>query len=472
MSNKKKRIMIVGAGWSGQMLARNYQNSDKYEVVCAVDDNDELNGKKLDNYVPIVGNRNDILTKVMQYKIDNIIIALPSIKGKDKKEIWKICSDTKCRVISVPEMFEIDELEYDISRLRNIKIEDLLGRKPIIINNKLTNSYIRNAVILITGAGGSIGSELSRQIVMNSPKKIILLDIYENGVYDLQQELKFKFPNLNIEVLIASVRNEKRIRKIVKKYRPDIIFHAAAHKHVPLMEKSPNEAIKNNVFGTYNVAKAAMDYCIGKFILISTDKAVNPTNIMGASKRICEMIIQMFDKRTRKTDFAAVRFGNVLGSNGSVVPLFKKQILEGGPVTVTDPNIIRYFMTIPEAVSLVLQAGGYARGGEIFVLDMGEPVKILDLAKNLIRLAGFDEEEIEIKFTGLRPGEKLYEELLMSEEGMRSTDNSLIFIGKPISFDETEFEMKLVELRKSAYADSENIKEKVREIVPSYVING
>ena len=365
-------------------------------------------------------------------------------------------------------IYEINELDIDITRIRNIAIEDLLGRSPVVINNKSIKSYISNSIVVVTGAGGSIGSELVRQIAINKPKQLILIDIYENSLYDLEQELLSSFKFLNFEVLIASVRNEKRIQGILKKYNPDIVFHAAAHKHVPLMENSPNEAIKNNVFGTYNVAKASAENSVKKFILISTDKAVNPTNIMGASKRICEMIIQMLDSEYKNTDFAAVRFGNVLGSNGSVVPLFKKQILNGGPVTVTHPDVIRYFMTIPEAVSLVLQAGVYAHGGEIFVLDMGEPVKILDLAKNLIRLAGFTEEEIQIKFTGLRPGEKMYEELLMKEENMKTTDNDLIFIENPIEFNDKNFRKNLKKLQIAANEDNLNIREIVKEIVPTY----
>ncbi len=358
--------------------------------------------------------------------------------------------------------------EVSVSRLREVEIEDLLGREPVQVNIDEILEYVHGKVALVTGGGGSIGSELCRQIAGHQPKQLIIFDVYENNAYDLQQELKGKFPELNLAVLIGSVRNTHRIESVFAQYRPDIVYHAAAHKHVPLMEDSPNEAIKNNVFGTYKTAKAADKYGTKRFVPISTDKAVNPTNIMGASKRICEMVIQMMNAKS-KTDFVAVRFGNVLGSNGSVIPLFKKQIEQGGPVTVTHPDIIRYFMTIPEAVSLVLQAGAYAKGGEIFILDMGEPVKILDLAKNLIRLSGYKpEEDIPITFTGLRPGEKLYEELLMDEEGMQDTPNKLIHIGKPIEFDMDAFGRQLDKLYKAANLDSETIREEVKNIVPTY----
>ena len=370
----------------------------------------------------------------------------------------------------LPGLYQMINGEISVSKLRKVEIEDLLGREPVKLQVDSVMGYVAGKVILVTGGGGSIGSELCRQIAVHKPKQLIIVDIYENNAYDIQQELKHKLPELDLVVLIASVRNTHRMNSIFETYRPDIVYHAAAHKHVPLMEDSPNEAIKNNVFGTYKTVKAADKYGVQRFVLISTDKAVNPTNIMGASKRICEMIIQMMNNHS-KTDFVAVRFGNVLGSNGSVIPLFKKQIEQGGPVTVTHPEIIRYFMTIPEAVSLVLQAGALAKGGEIFVLDMGEPVKILDLAKNLIRLSGFKPfEDIPIEFTGLRPGEKLYEELLMSEEGLRETENKLIHIGKPIEFDEERFRKELEELRKTADQDSEAIRQKVQEIVPTYVI--
>ena len=360
--------------------------------------------------------------------------------------------------------------EVSVSKLRRVEIEDLLGREPIQLQVEAVMDYVEGKRILVTGGGGSIGSELCRQVAAHKPKQLILVDIYENNAYDIQQELKYKYPELDLVVLIASVRNTHRMNTIFETYRPQIVYHAAAHKHVPLMEDSPNEAIKNNVFGTYKTAQAADKYGVQRFVLISTDKAVNPTNIMGASKRICEMVIQMMNKHS-KTDFVAVRFGNVLGSNGSVIPLFKKQIEQGGPVTVTHPEIIRYFMTIPEAVSLVLQAGALAKGGEIFVLDMGEPVKILDLAKNLIRLSGYKPfEDIPIEFTGLRPGEKLYEELLMGEEGLQETSNRLIHIGKPIEFDEERFLEQLDELKKIADKDSGKVRQKVQEIVPTYVI--
>lgn len=466
---KHKNVMIIGAGWTGSMLAERLRNNNDvlYDVKCLIDDNPEKIGSYIEN-IPVVGNRYTIIDFVTTFQIEIIIIALPSANKKEVRKIIDICKTTDCKIKCVPNIYEIDALDVDITRIRNIAIEDLLGRSPVVINNILIKNNICDSVVLVTGAGGSIGSELVRQIAINRPKQLILIDIYENSLYDLEQELLSDFKFLNFEALIASVRNEKRIQEIIKKYNPDIVFHAAAHKHVPLMEHSPNEAIKNNVFGTYNVAKASAENAVKKFILISTDKAVNPTNIMGASKRICEMIIQMLDSEYENTEFSAVRFGNVLGSNGSVVPLFKKQILNGGPVTVTDPNVIRYFMTIPEAVSLVLQASIYAHGGEIFVLDMGEPVKILDLAKNLIRLAGFTEDEIQIKFTGLRPGEKLYEELLMNEEGMKTTDNALIFIGKPIEFDDKIFQKDLKRLHKAASEDNGNIRELVKEIVPTY----
>lgn len=466
---KHKNVMIIGAGWTGSMLAERLINDKNtlYNVKCLIDDNVKKIGSYIEN-IPIVGDRYTITNFVSKFQIEVIIIALPSVNKIEIRKIIEICKTTNCEIKCVPNIYEINELDIDITRIRNIAIEDLLGRSPVVINNKSIKSYISNSIVVVTGAGGSIGSELVRQIAINKPKQLILIDIYENSLYDLEQELLSSFKFLNFEVLIASVRNEKRIQGILKKYNPDIVFHAAAHKHVPLMENSPNEAIKNNVFGTYNVAKASAENSVKKFILISTDKAVNPTNIMGASKRICEMIIQMLDSEYKNTDFAAVRFGNVLGSNGSVVPLFKKQILNGGPVTVTHPDVIRYFMTIPEAVSLVLQAGVYAHGGEIFVLDMGEPVKILDLAKNLIRLAGFTEEEIQIKFTGLRPGEKMYEELLMKEENMKTTDNDLIFIENPIEFNDKNFRKNLKKLQIAANEDNLNIREIVKEIVPTY----
>ena len=402
--------------------------------------------------------------------MDEIYVAIPSAPAKERKKIIEICRETDCRIKVLPGIYQLLNGEVSVAKLREVQIEDLLGRDPIRVNLDEIMGYVQDKVILVTGGGGSIGSELCRQIAGHRPKQLIVFDVYENNAYDLQQELERTFPELNLTVLIGSVRNTHRIETVFETYRPDIVYHAAAHKHVPLMENSPNEAIKNNVFGTYKTARAAGRYGAKRFVLISTDKAVNPTNIMGASKRMCEMVVQMMDRRY-KTEFVAVRFGNVLGSNGSVIPLFRKQIAEGGPVTVTHPDIIRYFMTIPEAVSLVLQAGAYAKGGEIFVLNMGEPVRILDLAKNLIRLSGYvPNEDIMIEFTGLRPGEKLYEEMLMDEEGMQDTPNKLIHIGKPIEFDEEEFQKQLDELYEIANQDSDHIKEAVQRIVPTYVI--
>lgn len=385
------------------------------------------------------------------------------------RELVEICKETNCKLRTLPGIYQLVNGEVNVSKLRDVDVEDLLGRDPIKVDMESIYNYVKGKVILVTGGGGSIGSELCRQIAGHDPKQLIIVDIYENNAYDIQQELKYKYPELDLVVLIASVRNTNRMNYIMEKYHPDIIYHAAAHKHVPLMEDSPNEAIKNNVFGTWKTAQAAVQYGVKKFVMISTDKAVNPTNIMGASKRICEMIIQTYN-RHYDTEFVAVRFGNVLGSNGSVIPLFKRQIMAGGPVTVTHPDIIRYFMTIPEAVSLVLQAGVYAKGGEIFVLDMGEPVKILDLAKNLIRLSGYKvDEDIKIEFTGLRPGEKLYEELLMNEEGLTDTENKLIHIGKPIEFDEVKFYAQLYNLEKAVDMECEDVRPMIQEIVPTYV---
>lgn len=463
--------MVVGAGEAGAMIIKEFQNSRYLDqkVCCVIDDNEAKQGKYLRG-VKIMGGRDDIRYLAHELQIDEIIVALPSASQSQVKEILQICQETGCELKVLPGLYQMINGEISVSKLRKVEIEDLLGREPIKLQVDSVMGYVAGKVILVTGGGGSIGSELCRQIAAHKPKKLIIVDIYENNAYDIQQELKRKSPELDLVVLIASVRNTHRMNSIFETYRPDIVYHAAAHKHVPLMEDSPNEAIKNNVFGTYKTAKAADKYGVKRFVLISTDKAVNPTNIMGASKRICEMIIQMMNNHS-KTDFVAVRFGNVLGSNGSVIPLFKKQIEQGGPVTVTHPEIIRYFMTIPEAVSLVLQAGALAKGGEIFVLDMGEPVKILDLAKNLIRLSGYKPfEDIPIEFTGLRPGEKLYEELLMSEEGLRETENALIHIGKPIEFDEKRFQKELEELREAADQDSVAIRQKVQEIVPTYVI--
>lgn len=463
--------MIVGAGTSGSVILKEMMTSRHTNgtVVCFVDDDLNKKGKYL-NGVPIAGSREDIPSLAREYRVDEIYVAIPSAPAKERKKIIEICRETDCRIKVLPGIYQLLNGEVSVAKLREVQIEDLLGRDPIRVNLDEIMGYVQDKVILVTGGGGSIGSELCRQIAGHRPKQLIVFDVYENNAYDLQQELERTFPELNLTVLIGSVRNTHRIETVFETYRPDIVYHAAAHKHVPLMENSPNEAIKNNVFGTYKTARAAGRYGAKRFVLISTDKAVNPTNIMGASKRMCEMVVQMMDRRY-KTEFVAVRFGNVLGSNGSVIPLFRKQIAEGGPVTVTHPDIIRYFMTIPEAVSLVLQAGAYAKGGEIFVLNMGEPVRILDLAKNLIRLSGYvPNEDIMIEFTGLRPGEKLYEEMLMDEEGMQDTPNKLIHIGKPIEFDEEEFQKQLDELYEIANQDSDHIKEAVQRIVPTYVI--
>lgn len=467
-----KNVMIVGAGAAGLAVLKEIKESEyvNYKVKCFIDDNRCKWGKYLLG-VKIVGGRHDIKKNAYKFNIQKIIIAIPTLDAEDKKEILGLCNETDCELQILPGMYQLMNEEVKVSMLRDVNIEDLLGREPIRIQNDKISGYVTDKIVMVTGGGGSIGSELCRQIALNHPKQLIIVDIYENNAYDIQQELKSEHPELDLVVLIASVRNTDRMNYIFEKYKPNIVYHAAAHKHVPLMEDSPNEAIKNNVFGTYKTATAAGKNGVERFVLISTDKAVNPTNIMGASKRICEMIIQMMDKKFEKTNFVAVRFGNVLGSNGSVIPLFKKQIAAGGPVTVTDPRIIRYFMTIPEAVSLVLEAGAYAKGGEIFVLDMGQPVKIIDMAKNLIRLSGYKNGEIEIKITGLRPGEKLYEELLMDEEGLKDTENKLIHIGRPIEFDQDEFEVKLEKLKEVAlgeYDDTDKIRMAVKDIVPTY----
>ena len=437
-------------------------------VKCVIDDNPEKQRRVLEG-VPVVGNRYDIEEMVKKHHIDTIIYAIPSASGKDRREILNICKDTGCKLRTVPALYQLMSGEVRVSKLRDVEITDLLGRDQIQVNNEEIFASIKGKVVLVTGGGGSIGSELCRQIANAVPKQLIIFEIYENNAYEIQQELKRKMPDLKLTVLIGSVRNTNRINWVMETYKPDLVFHAAAHKHVPLMEDSPNEAIKNNVLGTYKTAKAAAANGVQKFVLISTDKAVNPTNIMGASKRLCEMVVQMMNRKSENTDFVAVRFGNVLGSNGSVIPLFKKQIAEGGPVTVTDKNIIRYFMTIPEAVSLVLQASYYAKGGEIFVLDMGEPVRIDDMARNLIRLSGFTPDvDIMIKYTGLRPGEKLYEELLMDEEGLQGTENALIHIGKPIQMNDEWFEEKLHELDELSKHETSDMKRIVAEIVPTY----
>ena len=467
----RKNTMIIGGGEAGAMIIKEFQNSSylNQKICCVIDDNPAKQGKYLRG-IKIMGGRGDICRLVRELKIEEIIVAMPSAPRSEVKEILNICKETECELRVLPGLYQMIKGEVSISQLRKVEIEDLLGRDPIRVQLDEIMGYVAGKVILVTGGGGSIGSELCRQLAAHEPKKLIIFDIYENNAYDIQQELKNKYPDLDLVVLIGSVRNTHRINSVFEKYRPDIVYHAAAHKHVPLMEDSPNEAIKNNVFGTYKTAMAADRYGARRFVLISTDKAVNPTNIMGASKRICEMVVQMMNRHSA-TEFVAVRFGNVLGSNGSVIPLFKKQIEKGGPVTVTHPDIIRYFMTIPEAVSLVLQAGALAKGGEIFVLDMGEPVRILDLAENLIRLSGYKPyEEIDIEFTGLRPGEKLYEELLMSEEGLQETPNKLIHIGKPIEFDEEKFRSQLEILKKTADKDSDSIRQLVQEIVPTYTI--
>lgn len=462
-------VMIIGAGAGGDMILKEIENSRylSMRAKCIIDDQPGCHGKLMRG-VPIVGGRESILDAVGRYSIDEIIFAIPSASVQTRKEILDICKESGCKLRTIPGTYQLINGDVSVSSLKEVEIEDLLGREPIRINTEEVLGHVGGKVVLVTGGGGSIGSELCRQLAAHHPKQLIILDIYENNAYDIQQELIRKYPELDLVVLIASVRNKERIDSIFETYRPNIVYHAAAHKHVPLMEDSPHEAIKNNVFGTYKVAQAADRYGVDKFVLISTDKAVNPTNIMGASKRLCEMLIQSMNRSSR-TNYVAVRFGNVLGSNGSVIPLFKKQIAEGGPVTVTHPDIIRYFMTIPEAVSLVLQAGAYARGGEIFVLDMGEPVRILDLATNLIKLSGYRVgEDIQIVFTGLRPGEKMYEELLMNEEGLKETANKMIFIGKPIEFDEEVFCSQLVELEREAMDENSDIRAAVEKIVTTY----
>ena len=464
-----ENVMIIGAGDAGRTLVTELENNNytKSRVACVIDDNPFMRNKRLCG-VPIVGDRFDIPRAVERYHIDKIIFAIPTATATERKGILDICASTGCPVRVVPGIYQLVNGEVSVSKLRDVDPQDLLGRDPIKVNMAEIFAYISGKVVMVTGGGGSIGSELCRQIARANPKQLIIFDIYENNAYDIQMELQRTCPDLNLEVLIGSVRNTARLDSVLGTYRPDLVFHAAAHKHVPLMEDSPNEAIKNNVFGTYKMAQAAAKYGVKRFVLISTDKAVNPTNIMGASKRLCEMVVQMMNRET-KTEFVAVRFGNVLGSNGSVIPLFKRQIAAGGPVTVTHPDIIRYFMTIPEAVSLVLQAGFYAKGGEIFVLDMGEPVKIDTMARNLIRLSGYEPDvDIQVKYTGLRPGEKLYEELLMKEEGLQDTDNKLIHIGKPIVMDDELFKKQLARLDAAYRVESPNIKELVAEIVPTY----
>ena len=464
-----EKVMIIGAGVAGEKVYKEILGSKSIykEVICFIDDEPSKWNQTIHG-VSIYGGRDKIIEAVNKYKIEEIMVAMPSASKRDLIDIFNICKETKCKLKKLPGIYQFINEDVHISDLKEVEIQDLLGRDPIKVNLADIMGYVTDKVVMVTGGGGSIGSELCRQIAANKPKQLIIVDIYENNAYDIQLELKHNYPELNLETLIASVRNEVKVNKLFEIYHPDIVYHAAAHKHVPLMEDSPNEAIKNNVFGTLNVARAADKYNAQKFILISTDKAVNPTNVMGATKRLCEMIVQTYNKRSQ-TEYVAVRFGNVLGSNGSVIPIFKRQIKEGGPVTVTHPDIIRYFMTIPEAVSLVLQAGAYAKGGEIFILDMGEPVRIADMAKNLIKLSGYEPDvDIKIEYTGLRPGEKLYEELLMEEEGLQDTPNHMIHIGKPIEMNEDTFVERLINLKEAAYGETDDIRSLIKELVPTY----
>ena len=519
-----KNVMLIGAGESGQIILRDIMKAKETtdQVKCIIDDNPNKWGRYMDG-VPVIGGRDQILEAVERYEIDKIYVAIPSATAKQRRDILNICKETDCELKNLPGIYQLVNGELTVSSMRSVSVEDLLGREPIKVNNEEIFQSLAGKVILVTGGGGSIGSELCRQIAAHHPRQLIIFDVYENNAYDIQQELVRNYPDLNLKTEIGSVRDSRRMDMLFRLYRPEIVYHAAAHKHVPLMEASPNEAIKNNVIGTYKTAYAAIKYGTKRFVLISTDKAVNPTNIMGASKRLCEMVIQIMDKVCRegkedilplvhahtdiipaemtdlarkkgdlsedyfpldvadnfskkgdrvKTEFVAVRFGNVLGSNGSVIPLFKKQIAAGGPVTVTHPDIIRYFMTIPEAVGLVLQAGTYAKGGEIFVLDMGEPVKIDTLARNLIRLSGLrPEEDIKIVYTGLRPGEKLYEEKLMAEEGLEKTPNEMIHVGKPLNLNTEEFLIQLERLAVASYNNSSRIREMVSQMVPTYVVD-
>ena len=469
----KKRVLVVGAGEAGKLLIKEMMTSQRiaYTPVCLVDDNLNLLGQTISE-VKIVGTTKEVSIVVKDYNIEEIFIAMPSVNKRMMSEIINRCRETGRPVKVLPGIYQLADGSISVSKLREVDIADLLGREQVTVNLDEIMGYIENKVVMVTGGGGSIGSELCRQIAMHQPKQLIILDIYENNAYEIEQELKRKQPDCNLLVLIASIRDKGKIRDVFAKYRPQIVFNAAAHKHVPLMETSPNEAVKNNVFGTLNVAQAADEFAVETFVQISTDKAVNPTNIMGATKRICEMIIQTIGKNSKNTKFVAVRFGNVLGSNGSVIPLFKRQIEEGGPVTLTHKDIIRYFMTIPEAVSLVLQAGAYAQGGQIFVLDMGEPVRIYDLAYNLIKLSGLEPNvDIQIVCTGLRPGEKLFEERLMEEEGLQSTANGLISIAKPIPLDEEAFWETLDNLYQEAYSETDTMKQSVKKLVPTYVID-
>ena len=463
-------VMIIGAGEATNVIMREIQNSSylaNSNIACIIDDDRRKVGKYIRG-VKVIGTRDKIKEAAKLYDIDEIIFAIPSASNEVKRDILNICKETDCTLKILPGVYQMVDGEINVNSIRNVDVLDLLGRDPIEVDIESIMGYVKDKVIMVTGGGGSIGSELCRQLVSHKPKQLIIFDIYENNAYDIQQELKINYPDANVVTLIGSIRNVSRLESVFAQYKPDIVYHAAAHKHVPLMEVSPDEAVKNNVVGTWNVARMADKYGVKKFVMISTDKAVNPTNVMGATKRICEMIVQTYNEIS-KTDFVAVRFGNVLGSNGSVIPLFKRQIEAGGPVTVTDPNIIRYLMTIPEAVSLVLQAGAYSKCGEIFILDMGEPVKIDDLAKNLIRLSGYTlGVDMEIKYTGLRPGEKLYEELLMKEEGLQETDNKLIHIGKPIEFDKENFFNNLEKLKEEAYSETGNIRESLKKVVDTY----
>ena len=496
-----KRIMLIGAGDAAQLILRDVSSAEEVEdkVVCIIDDNPNKWHRYMEG-IPIVGGRDDILAAVEKYKVDEIFLAIPSATMQQKRELLAICGETNCVLKQLPGMYQFVTGEVSVSAMKEVSVEDLLGRDPVRTDMKEVFDFITGKTVLVTGGGGSIGSELCRQIAGHKPKCLIIFDVYENNAYSIQLELKEKYPDLHLETLIGSVRDSRRMFQVFSEFRPEVVYHAAAHKHVPLMEDSPCEAIKNNAIGTFKTAYAAMVHGCQRFVLISTDKAVNPTNIMGASKRLCEMIIQAFDAKIKagkaneipqlfthegienadkagdgkifeniKTEFVAVRFGNVLGSNGSVIPIFKKQIEQGGPVTVTHPDIIRYFMTIPEAVSLVMLAGTYAKGGEIFVLDMGSPVKIDTLARNLIKLSGFKPDiDIKIEYTGLRPGEKLYEEKLMEEEGLKKTDNDLIHIGNPIPFDEDVFLNNLENLMEIAYSNKGNIRESVKNMVVTY----
>ena len=464
-----ENIMIIGAGAAGRSLVTEFSSSKylKGRAVCVIDDNPAKRHQLLCG-CPVVGSRAEIPEMARRYNVSRIIFAIPSASAQTRQDILKICATTRCRIQTVPGIYQLVNGEVSITKLKDVDVHDLLGRESVVVDMQQIDNFVSDKVVMVTGGGGSIGSELCRQIAQLGPRQLIIFDIYENNAYDIQLELRRNYPALDLQVLIGSVRSPGRLDDVLCSYRPQIVFHAAAHKHVPLMEDSPNEAIKNNVFGTYNMAKAASEHGVEKFVLISTDKAVNPTNIMGASKRLCEMVVQMMNRRS-DTDFAAVRFGNVLGSNGSVIPLFKRQIAQGGPVTVTHPEITRFFMTIPEAVSLVLQAGCYAHGGEIFVLDMGKPVRIDDMARNLIRLSGYEPDvDIQVMYTGLRPGEKLYEELLMAEEGLQETANKLIHIGKPIKMDDDEFLAQLRELETACEGESRHIRELVARMVPTY----